>query len=387
MFALAVFSGCHSPRITVRCGPMMDPLFPSIFNEPAMYDVYFGTYTKECEEGVFHATLDTQTGELEMVGGAMGVVNPSFLAKHPSKPFLYAACEAEDGGGAAVFSIDAETGSLTHVDLESSGGQGACHITVDPAGTTALVANYGGGSVASFPILDDGTLGPATSVIQHEGSSIDPDRQQAPHVHSVTVDPSGKFVVVADLGTDELRVYRLNVETGELTPHDPPATKLHPGAGPRHFAFHPNGRAAYVINELNATVSVLRWDADAATLTEVQTISTLPPEWEGRRSTAEVVVHPNGKFLYGSNRGQDTIVIYAIGDHGLSLKSIDHVATPGAEPRNFNLDPTGRWMITCHQNSDTVQVYRVDEASGGLLPVGEPVAVPMPVCVKFVSRG
>ena len=351
-----------------------------------MVDVYFGTYTKDRDESIYHYTMDPESGSLTAVGGVGGMQNPSFLAVHPGGRWVYSVCEAQAGGGAAALERDPATGRLTLLNVASSGEKGSCHVALSPTGHAVVTANYGSGSVASFPVRDDASLGDAVSIVEHEGSGPNEKRQASPHAHSVTFDPTGRFLVVADLGTDELRVYTVDPQTAELRPHDPPAFDLHPGAGPRHVAFHPGGRWAYVINELDATMTAASWDAEAGTLKEFQKISTLPEGYEGRRSTAEVVVHPNGRFLYGSNRGHDSLVIYAIDAHDGSLSRVGHEMLPGDEPRNFNIDPTGRWLIACFQNSDAVQVYRVDESSGGLTAVGEPVAVPMPVCVKFVAR-
>jgi 6-phosphogluconolactonase len=257
---------------------------------------------------------------------------------------------------------------------------------VDPAGTAAVVSNYGGGSVASFPLGPDGRLGPVATLIQHEGSSVDPERQESPHAHSTNFDAAGRFAVTADLGLDQLRIYELDPATSRLTAHAPPFTPTHPGAGPRHFAFHPSKPVAYAINELDATLTTLGWDAEAGRLESLQTIGTLPPGFGGRRSTAEVVVHPGGRFVYGSNRGHDSLAIFAVDPREGTLKPVGHVPSGGAEPRNFNLDPTGRWLIACNQNSHDVQVFAVDGEAGGLTPVGKPVSVPMPVCVRFLAE-
>ncbi len=348
--------------------------------------VYFGTYTQDRDEGIFQGRLDLETGELTMVGGFGGATNPSFLALHPSGKNLYAVAEAGEDDGATAFAIDPETGGLSLLNTQTTTGRGACHIGLDPAGTTAVVSYYGSGSIASLPLNADGTLGPAVSIIQHQGSSVDPQRQQAPHAHSTNVTSSGKFAITADLGLDQLLVYALDADTSELTSHTPAAFDLHPGAGPRHFAFHPTLPTAYIINELDATMTVATFDPEAGTFAAMQTLSTLPADYpEGqRKSTAEVVVHPNGKFLYGSNRGHDSLVIYAIDPADGTLSLVGFQPSGGEEPRNFNLDPMGRWLIACNQNTDDVQVFSVDGETGLLSPVGEPVAVPRPVCVKFL---
>lgn len=348
--------------------------------------VYFGTYTQDRDEGIFQGRLDLETGELTMVGGVGGVTNPSFLALHPTGGFLYAVAEAGADDGATAFAIDAKSGGLTLLNTETTQGRGACHIVLDPAGTTAIVSYYGSGNIASFPIRGDGTLGPAASLIQHEGSSVDPKRQKGPHAHSVNVAATGRWAVAADLGLDQLLVYEIDGDASTLVAHDPPAMNTDPGAGPRHFAFHPNDKWAYVINEMHATVTSMDWNVAAGTLVSKQTIDTLPADYpaDERRSTAEIVVHPNGKFLYGSNRGHDSLVIYAVDQTDGTLSLVGFQPSGGEEPRNFNIDPTGRWLIACNQNTDDVQVFAVDGETGLLSPVGEPVSVPRPVCVKFL---
>jgi len=351
--------------------------------EPSTMIVYIGTYTRGRAEGIYRFTLDLDSGALTPRGATGGVENPSFLALHPTGRYLYSVAEAQ-GGAVAAFAIDPATGDLAPLNAQSTRGPGACHVALDPAGTTLIASNYAGGSVASFAIGDDGRLSPAVSFIQHEGRSVAP-RQQGPHAHSATIDATGRFAVVADLGLDKLVVYALDAATGALSPHDPPSLKLHGGAGPRHFAFHPNGGFAYVINELDSTVTAMTWNPRQGVLTATQTVTTLPADFTGDNTTAEVVVHPSGRFLYGSNRGHDSIAIFAIDDATGELTPIGHEPTRGKEPRHFNVDPTGRWLLAANQKSDTVQVFRVDEATGALSAVGDPVTVPTPVCVKFLA--
>lgn len=382
---------CAKSHVSQTAKPLPGPAICTGFHvekqQGKAMHVYFGSYTQDREEGIFQGRLDLDTGALTMVSGFGGVTNPSFLALHPSGAFLYAVAEAGKNDGATAFAIDAQTGGLTLLNTQTTTGRGACHITLDPAGTTAIVSYYGSGSLASFPIRDDGSLGPAVSNIQHEGSSVDPKRQKGPHAHSVNIDAAGRWAVAADLGTDRLYVYDIEADTGTLTPNDPPAMNGEPGAGPRHFTFHPHGRWAYVINEMHATVTAMDWDAQAGTLWAKQTVSTLPEAYPpaDRRSTAEVVVHPNGKFLYGSNRGHDSLVIYAIDPTNGKLSRVGFQPSGGEEPRNFNIDPTGRWLLAANQNTDNVQVFAVDGETGRLSPVGEPVSVPRPVCVIFLS--
>ncbi|MEE9404701.1 MAG: lactonase family protein [Algisphaera sp.] len=348
--------------------------------------VYFGTYTQDGDDGVFHYTLNPSTGELAAQSSVGGVANPSFLAVHPTQRFLYAAIETWPSGKVASFKIDPDTAALTLLNQQSSGGSGPCHITLNPTGTTAIVTNYSGGSVASLPVLDDGTLGPIASFFQHEGSSgVDASRQEAPHAHSALVDPSGQFVFVADLGLDQIKIYQLNAQTHQLTPHHVSTYPLHPGAGPRHLAFHPCASMVYVLNELDASLTTLAWNAKAGKLTHLQTQSTLPDDFQGRKSTAEVAVHPNGQFLYGSNRGHDSLAIYTINPTTHALNLTQHQPALGQEPRHFAIDPTGQWLIIAHQKSGSVQVFSINQATGTLTPTGDPVSVPTPVCVAFFA--
>ena len=255
---------------------------------------------------------------------------------------------------------------------------------VDATGKNVLVANYGGGSVAVLPIGPDGKLGPASDFIQHKGKVFDPRRQGAPHAHSINLDKANRFAVVADLGLDRVFVYKFDPIDGKLTPNDPPATKVKDRSGPRHFAFHPDGKHAYVINEINCTVTAFDYDPDRGTLTEIQTIPTMPVAVEPRHSTAEVVVHPSGKFLYGSNRGHDSLAVYAIEPGTGRLKLVEYEPTGGKTPRNFAVDPTGSYVLAENMGSDTIVVFRVDPETGALEPTGQVVKVPAPCCVKFV---
>jgi 6-phosphogluconolactonase len=247
-----------------------------------------------------------------------------------------------------------------------------------------LVVNYGTGSVAVLAIRDDGSLGDSTAFVQHSGSSVNPKRQQGPHAHSVNLSPDNRFAIVADLGLDQVLVYRFDASSGSLQPNDPPFARVAPGAGPRHFTFHPSGRFAYVINELASTVTAFNWDARRGVLSEIQTISTLPKDFSGENYTAEVVVHPNGRFLYGSNRGHDSIAVFSIDRQG-KLTFIETTPTQGSFPRNFALDPTGRWLFAANQRSDNVVLFRVDPKTGRLSPANRTIRVGSPVCVRFLA--
>ena len=257
-------------------------------------------------------------------------------------------------------------------------------MTVDRAGKNVLVANYGGGSVACLPIKEDGSLGEATSFIQHEGSGPNPKRQQGPHAHSINVDAANRFAVAADLGLDKLLVYRLDAAAGKLTPNDPPFVAMAPGAGPRHFAFHPGGRYAYAINELNSTVTAMTYDADRGVLKAIQSITTLPEGFAGVNYPAEVQVHPSGKFVYGSNRGHDSIATFAVDAATGKLTSVAHEPTQGKNPRNFGIDPSGRYLLAANQDGNNVVVFRIDAKTGKLTPTGSSIQVTAPVCIKML---
>jgi 6-phosphogluconolactonase len=353
--------------------------------------VYFGTYTNDKSKGIYRARLTVDTGKLSPAELAAECPDPSFLAVHPKSNFLYAIDEGSDPAktptrGVSGFALDRATGALTPLNSQSAGSPGPCHLAVDHEGRCVLVANYSGGSVAALPLAADGRLGAPTAVLKHTGSSVNPARQKEPHAHVVTVSPDNHYVLAADLGIDKVLVYRLDAKRAALAPNDPPAAVLPPGSGPRHVAFHPNGKFVYVINELLCTVAAFRFDAARGTLSELQVVSTLPAGETVKPgySTAEVAVHPSGKFLYGSNRGHDSIVVFAIDAATGRLTPVEHQSTQGHTPRHFALDPSGTWLLAENQASDSVVVFRIDPRSGRLTPTGQTLAVPSPVCAVFV---
>jgi 6-phosphogluconolactonase len=352
--------------------------------------MFVGTYTRpNGSQGIYRCELDLATGKLSTPQLAAEAKNPSFLAIHPSGKFLYAVGEHSDldgktSGGVSGFTLDPQAGTLKALNKRSSGGAGPCHLVVDRAGTTVLVANYNSGSIATLAVADDGTLSGPVTTIQHSGKGKDPRRQEGPHAHSINLDAANHFAAAADLGLDKVFVYRFNPSTHALAANDPAALALEPGAGPRHFAFHPDGKRAYVINELNSTLTACTYDPDRGVLTAKQTISTLPAGFRGNNSTAEVVVHPSGKFVYGSNRGHNSIAAFAVEADG-SLKPVGHEPTQGRTPRNFNIDPTGTYLIAANQESNNLVVFRIDPQTGTLSPTGHKVEVGMPVCVKFLA--
>jgi len=354
------------------------------------YLVYVGTYTETKSKGIYAYRFNPATGQLSSLGLAAESVNPSFLAIDPSRRFLYAVneiskYEGRSSGGVSAFAIDPGNGKLTFLNEVSSLGAGPCHVTVDNTGRYVLVANYEGGSLAAFPILKDGRLGDASSFVQHKGASINPQRQEGPHAHSIYLSPDNRFALSADLGLDQVLVYRFDAEHGTLAPNNPPFARVNPGAGPRHFAFHTSGKFGYVIDEMQSTIIVFSYEPSSGALHLLQTISTLPKDFEGESSAAEVQVHPSGKYLYGSNRGHDSIAIFTINNRKGTLTPNGYALTIGKTPRNFALDPTGAYLFAANQDSDSIVQFRVDPNTGRLTPTGQVLEVPSPVCVTFVQ--
>ena len=352
--------------------------------------VFIGTYTGENSKGIYAFEFSLSDGSLKPLGLAAETPSPSFLAIHPNKEFLYAVNELgefqdEKAGSVSAFAIEGGSGKLRHLNTKTSRGAHPCHIVIDAAGKHALVANYSGGNLAVLPIAADGSLQNPSSFIQHSGSSVNQQRQGAPHAHSINLDKANNFAIGADLGLDKLLIYNFDSTTGELTPNNPPFATLEPGAGPRHFAFHPDGVHAYVINELDLTVTAFDYDPAKGVLKAIQTISTLPKGAEGRNlSTAEVQVHPSGKFVYGSNRGHDSIAAFRVDPATGKLSYLENEPTLGKTPRNFGIDPTGQYLIAANQGSDTLVVFRINQETGNLDPTGMIAQTPRPVCVKFL---
>jgi 6-phosphogluconolactonase len=351
--------------------------------------VYIGTYTQGDSEGIYQFDFDPTTGRVGKPRLAGRAANPPFLAIHPNGNLLCSIGEISNADGTKqgavnAFSIDAASGELTLLNQQSSRGVGPCHVTVDRSGRFALVTNYRSGSVAVLPIDENGRLKPASDFVQHVGSSVNRERQEGPHAHSVNLDFTNRFAIVCDLGLDQVLVYRFDSDRGTLKPNEPPAANISPGSGPRHFALHPTGRFAYVINELASTVTAFTWNVDSGRLSEIQTISTLPEGMvDPNNSTAEVQVHTSGKFLYGSNRGHDSIAMFAIDPTTGRLTSLGQQPSGGQFPRNFGIDFTGNWLLAAHQHSHTVRVFEIETATGRLRPTDQVVEVPSPVCVKF----
>jgi 6-phosphogluconolactonase len=348
--------------------------------------VFIGTYTGGSSKGIYLAHLALANGKLELATGlAAELANPSFLAIHPNHALLYAVSEMDNVGGKigaiSALRIEPKTGRLRLLNQRSSQGAGPCHLAVDRGGKFVLAANYVGGSIASLPIEEDGRLGDAVAFIQHKGSSVNRERQDGPHAHCVTLDAANRFAFVADLGLDKIMVYRFDSTTGKLAANDPPSVATAAGAGPRHLTFHPGGQFAYLINELDSTMTAFRYDAQRGELAPLQTVSTLPEGFHGANTTAEVQVHPSGRFVYGSNRGHDSIVVFTIDTASGKLRYVAHESTQGKTPRHFAIDATGQYLLAANQDSGNIVVFRIDKATGKLRPSGSSVSVPSPVCV------
>lgn len=350
--------------------------------------VFFGTYTRGPQEGIYVYRLNAGTGALEPTGWTAPAQNPSFLAIHPSRRTLYAVNElagaTDRAGGLSAFALEPETGKLSFLNQQPVHGNGPCYVSVDSTGHYAFVANYSSGSLSVLPIRADGTLGEVRQVVQHEGSSVDPKRQQGPHAHSILPDPENRFVLACDLGLDKVMVYRLDLEAGQLVPNEPPSASVPPGAGARHLAFHPNRRFVYVVNEMGSSVTVFAWDGRAGTLTPLQTLSTLPEGFAGSNTGADIHVEPSGRFLYASNRGHDSIAIFSIDAPTGILTALGHQPTGGQVPRNFGIDPTGTFLLAANQATDDVFVFRIQRETGSLVATGYVANVPKPVCVRFL---
>jgi 6-phosphogluconolactonase len=354
------------------------------------YFAYIGTDTGKGSKGIYVFRFSASTGKLTPIGLAAESNNPSYLAVHPGHRFLYAANEtnifpSEKSGAVSAFAIDGATGKLTFLNQVSSRGAGPCHLTVDKTGKNLFVANYDSGSIAVMPLNADGSLREASAFIQHHGSSIDKGRQEGPHTHCIGTSPDNRFALVADLGLDEVLVYHFDPTRGLLTPNDPPFGKTPAGTGPRHFDFHPNGRFVYVINEMHCTVSTFSYDAARGALKLKDTVSALPPGYKVTvdDSASEIRVHPSGKFVYGSNRGHDSIAVFAVDPDEGTLKPVERISTQGKTPRGFALDPTGSYLIAGNQDSGTLVVFHVDPKTGRLTPTGQKLEVSGPVDVEF----
>lgn len=356
-------------------------------NQPRELTLYVGTYTSGKSEGIYGYRLDLATGALTRFNSFKSV-NPSFLAIDRSKRYLYAVNEVSEflgkaSGGVSAFAIDRASGNLRLLNQQATQGADPCHLTIDRRKRTLLVANYTGGSVAVLPLRSDGTLAPSIDLKQHEGSGVK-EQQKGPHAHCIILDRLERHALAADLGIDKVMIYRFDQSTGKLAPAKQPWAELTAGAGPRHLTLHPNGKYLYVINELDSTLAVLQYNEVSGTLSQIETVSTLPSDFSGVSYCADVHVSTSGKFLYGSNRGHDSIVVFEIDPRSGKLKLVEHVSTEGKWPRNFTIDPSGRFLLVANQRTDNIVTFSIDSHTGRLKPTGHIEEIPSPVCLKFL---
>jgi 6-phosphogluconolactonase len=375
--ALAWMSGPQAPTALAKSLPAASSYF-----------VYVGTYTGPKSKGIYAYRYDPKSGQYTPMGVAAEVANPSWVVTDPSHRFLYAVTEAgNDGkthGTISSYSIDAKNGALTFLNKVDSGGGGACHLVVDRTGKMLFVANYGSGSVASFALHADGSIGDQTGFDQHSGSSVNPQRQKGPHAHEVVLSPDNRFLFVPDLGTDQIKIYRVDAAKATFAPNDPGSVSVKAGLGPRHFTFGRGGKFAYLVCEMGSSVVAFSYDAAKGSLTPIQTISNLPTGFTGEDNSAEITVDASGRFLYASNRGNDSITVYAIDPHQGTLTKVQVAPTKGNIPRNFALDPTGKYLLAANQKSDQLVVFSIDPKDGQLKPTGQTIDVPAPVSILFV---
>jgi 6-phosphogluconolactonase len=370
---------------------MILPLLASVRASAADMWVYFGEHLDQPGHGFYLARFDTDTGTLTKPQFLLQAASPGYFVIDKDASHLYAANAITDfqggkAGAASAYSINRSTGALMLINQHSSVGPNPAYISLAGDGRHALLANYTGASIAVLAINLDGSLGDRTAFVQHQGHSVNSERQPQPHPHSIYVDPTDRFVLVPDLGLDQVRIYRYDKDAGTLTPNDPPFATLPPGSGPRHLTFHPNGRWVYVISEMAGTVTLFNWDSQRGTLTSAQTISSMPSGYQGVHTSAEVLPHPNGKFLYASNRGPDDLAVFAIDPTTGQLTLLQHISTQGKMPRFFTFDPTGNWLLVGDHDSNCVTIFRVDPQSGLLTQNGSPVSVPNPFCFRFVPK-
>jgi len=354
------------------------------------YIAYVGTYTREDSKGIYAYRFDADSGETTPIGLVAETENPSFLTLDHDGHFLYAVNETEKyqgeaSGAVSAFSVDSASGKLHFLDQVSSRGANPAYITLDRKEHYALVANYTGGSVATFPVKKDGSLGEAAGFVQHQGKGFIPGRQETPHAHMIVPSPNNRFALVADLALDKIIVYRFDAGKGALKAIDSDSATVDSGAGPRHIAFGQDGKFVYLLNEMQGTVDAFAFDEHSGALHPVQKISTLPNDFKGDDDSAELVVHPSGNFLYASNRGDDSIAVYSIDRHNGTLKLLQIAKTQGEIPRSFAIDPTGKWLWAANQKSNNIVLFQIDQAQGTITPTDHVLKVPVPVCVQFVS--
>jgi len=346
--------------------------------------VYFGSHSSAPGAGFSLAHFNPDTGVLTRPEFLLAAKEPAFFVLSPDGSRLYS-CNSGSPGGLSAYAVEPRTGRLTLLNRVLAGGGDTSFITLDHTGRYVLVANYNGGNIAAFALRPDGSIGDWTAFDQHTGKSVHPGRQTKAYAHAIVLDPTNRFALVPDLGVDKLYIYRFDEKTGALTPNNPAFAAIAPGSGPRHVRFHPNGHWVYLINELASTIAAFTWDSVHGTLTPLQTVTTLPADFSGTSTCAELEVHPNGRFLYGSNRGHDSLAVFAIDQTSGLLTPVEHVASGGKTPRNFAFDPTSRWIVLTNQDSSNAVVFRVDAATGRLTRTGDPVPVPAPFCERFLA--
>jgi 6-phosphogluconolactonase len=353
------------------------------------YLVYVGTYTGRVSKGIYAYRFDPAAGTFNSLGLVGETTSPSFLAVDPGNRFLYAVneihnFEGKTVGGVSAFTIDAASGKLTQLNQKSSGGADPCHLVLDKAGKNVLVANYNGGSVESLAIQPDGSLGDVKTFIQHSGKSVNPQRQEAAHAHCFALDAANHLAYVCDLGMDKVMIYKFDSGSGALTANEPAFVSTKPGSGPRHIALSPDGHQAYVVSEMASTITHFTSDAKTGGLTEQETVSLLPDDYKGNSTAAEVLIHPSGKFVYGSNRGHDSIAVFAIDPATGKLSFVQREPTKGRGPRGVAIDPTGKFLLAGNQNSSSIAVFTIDAATGKLAATDNMLQAPSPVSIVFV---
>ena len=375
LFLAALAGGCGNSD-----PQQPDPMQPETSKH---YLAYFGTFTRgeQGGKGIYVSRFEVSSGRLSPIRLALEAEDPSYLAVHPNRRTLYSTNEVGGRPGTvSAYAIDPTTGSLSLLNQVPAQGRGTCHIGLAGDGGMLAVANYVTGTVASYPVLGDGRLGETVSIMQHRGA-------EAPHPHSANFAPDNRFLIVPDVGTHKVHLYRVDPARAMLQPHDPAEFPFRPGSGPRHLAFHPSGRYCYILEETGNMVMALKWDERSGTLEEVQRIPTVPASFPGETWTAEIVVHPTGKFLYGSNRGHDSIAVFSIDPDSGRLSTVDYTPTRGSYPRNFNLDPSGKWLIALNRESNNVVTFAVDPRTGRLTPTGQVLELPSPSCLRWVPLG
>lgn len=382
--ALAVLGAMSFLTLEAQAAPSVD--------KAGKLRVYLGTYTEKKSKGIYAFDFDLATGRATEPQLVAETTAPSFLAIHPNQKYLYAVNEVANyegskNGYVTAYSIDKKSGKLKELNHKSSKGGWPCHLSVDHTGKNVLVANYASGNLSVLPIQSNGSIGEATGFVQHQGTGPDKARQEGPHAHSIYLDASNRYALAADLGLDKVMVYKFDPAKGTITANEPPYGKVAPGAGPRHIAQHPNGHFAYAVDEMGSSVTVFAWDGNTGSLKQLQAISTLPEGFKGSTSCAEIQITPDGRYLYASNRGHDSLAIFSVDAKSGKLTAVGHQSTLGKTPRGFDIDPTGQYVIAANQDSDSVAIFKINQATGLLVPTGQTLEVGNPVCVVMMPIG